>query len=585
MGLSLGLLLTLNSKPLYSATSQIFVSTPAAVLDVSALAQGSNFTQQRVKSYAQLINAEGTLLPVIQKLGLETTPEKLGRQIRATVPIDTVIIDVNVKDESPVMAMQIANAVASEFSNSVQSLELPGVQGETSVKASLSRQATVPSSPVSPKLSLNVALGLLLGFTIGLFIALIIHFGDLTVKNSDHLFGLPLLGAFKFEKKAKGQPLVSRLQPYEARTEEYRQLRTSVLHLAEQSRASVIGITSALPVEGKTTTSINFAYSLQEAGYRVILIEADMRRPQISQYTENKDKVNKQTGLSSLLQLKTKTNLAQEIRKSIFHDQINKIDVILSGVVPNTPTELLSNGNLSKILASIRKSYDFVILDCPPVLPIADTPVLSEYVDEFILVVKAGNTRVQQFKGTVEILQKVNARIMGVVLNMIPLGRKSDEYGYQYGSYRAYNYKSSPGYAPRNIDNQKSGNDSGELAEMKPGDRSPRYAPKSDRSPRYAPKSDRSPRYAPKSDRSPRYAPKSDRSPRYAPKSDRSPRYAPKSDRSRDLSDEKDFDFEKFIAEITGQQEEPDTSFGKSVQKKFGDWLSRQKNRPNKKED
>ena len=182
-GLSLGLFVTVISKPLYSATSTIFVSTPAAVLDVSALAQGSNFTQQRVKSYAQLISAEGTLAPVIELLKLETTPKKLAKQIRATVPIDTVIIDVTVKDESPLLAMQIANAVALSFSKSVQQLELPGALGETSVKASLSRQATYPDEPVSPKLSLNILLGVLLGFIIGLFISIAIHFGDLTVKN------------------------------------------------------------------------------------------------------------------------------------------------------------------------------------------------------------------------------------------------------------------------------------------------------------------------------------------------------------------------------------------------------------------
>ena len=540
VGLLFGLTLTLASKPLYSATSEIFVSTPAAVLDVSALAQGSNFTQQRVKSYAQLVNAEGTLNPVISQLKLDTTAVQLAKQIRATVPVDTVIIDINVKDRSPVMAVRIANAVAQQFSISVQQLELPGIQGETSVKASLSREATVPTSPVSPNLSLNIAVGLLLGFGIGFLIAIAIHFGDLTVKNADHLQGLQLLGTFKFEKSAKVEPLVSKLNPYDARTEEYRQLRTSVIFQTEKSRSSVLAVTSALPVEGKTTTSLNLAYSLKEAGYQVLLMEVDMRRPQIAQYTDTKTKPGTSAGLSNLLQINTKANLAREIKSKIYHDKVNQIDIIFAGPTPNNPTELLANGNLIRIIQLVRKKYDYVILDCPPVLPIADTPALSEVADEFLLVVRAGTTRIQQFKGTAEILQNVNAKIMGVILNMIPVGRKSDEYGYQYGSYRAYGYNSSPSYAPRDADLRKN-------SSLKSGSKVTNSVADN--------QSERTPRYEPKFERTPRYEPKSERTPRYEPKSERTPRYEPKSERKIVKPTVKNDDFDNFVSQVLMSQE------------------------------
>jgi capsular exopolysaccharide synthesis family protein len=487
LGLSLGLLATLSTKPIYSSTASIFVSSPATILDVSALAQGSNFTQQRVKSYAQLINAEGTLGPVIAQLGLtNTTPEKLASEIKATVPVDTVIIDVTVKDESPVLAKNIANAVAVQFSSSVQQLELPGTLGETSVKATLSREASLPLSPVSPKLSLNIALGILFGFSIGLFIAIAIHFGDSTVKNAEHLMGLQLLGVFKYEKKAKIEPLVSKLLPYDSRTEEYRQLRTSVLFQSEKNRSYVIGVTSALPVEGTTTMSLNLAHSLNEAGFKVILIESDMRRPQIAQYILQAKTAKVKYGLSDLLKVETRAGLESRIKKATFADEVNGMDVIFAGPVPSNSTELLSNVVLANIVSSLRKRYDYIVLDCPPVLPIADTSVMSEVIDEIILVVKAGSTRIQQFRGTVEILQNVNAQIMGVVLNMIPTGRKSDEYGYQYGSYRSYDYKSNPGYAPRKEDLTILSNDQEELGNIKQSS-----SPKSERAPRYAPKSER----------------------------------------------------------------------------------------------
>ena len=163
------------------------VSTPASAIDISALATGSSFSQQRVKSYAQIINSPINLAPVVKKLGLNVSPEKLANQITASAPLDTVLISLTVNDTNPKRAADIANAVAKQFGNTVKALELEGVNSESPVKVSISKYAIPASAPSSPKKSINYALGLLLGFGLGIGISSLLKLLDNTVKNEDDL--------------------------------------------------------------------------------------------------------------------------------------------------------------------------------------------------------------------------------------------------------------------------------------------------------------------------------------------------------------------------------------------------------------
>jgi len=366
LGFIASVIITATTTPLYQSNAQLFVSTPAAALDISTLATGGSFSQQRVKSYAQIINSPMTLKPVIKMLELSLTPEQLAEQITSSAPLDTVLIDITVTDPDPLLAADIANAVTDQFGKTVAALELRGMGSDSIVKVSTVQNAIAATSPTSPKRSINYALGFLLGFGLGIGIASLRRLLDNSVKNEDDLTGTPLLAAVGFDTMADE--------------------RTNLQYLRPDSPTKVIVVTSALPNEGKTTSAMNLALSLTQAGSKVLLMEADLRRPKISIYMEFPAKA---TGLTEILS-STKSISPQLLKKNIHRYQDSKLDVLPSGVVPPNPAELLASHRFDKLIAVLRKKYQYVIIDCPPLLPVTDAAIVSARVDGSILVVHAG---------------------------------------------------------------------------------------------------------------------------------------------------------------------------------------------------
>ena len=449
--------ITFSATPLYKSEAKLFVSTPAAALDISTLATGGSFSQQRVKSYAQIINSPMTLKPIIKKLELDLTPEELAEQITSSAPLDTVLIDISVTDPDPLLAADIANALTEQFGKTVAALELKGLGSDSIVKVSTVQNAIPATSPSSPKKAINYMLGILLGFSIGIGIASLRRLLDNTVKNEDDLTGTPLLAAVGFDKMADEKPLITQIGRYAARTEAFRTIRTNLQYLRPDSPPRVIVITSALPNEGKTTSAMNLALSLSQAGSKTLLIEADLRRPKISIYMEFD---SKSSGLTEILS-STKSISTLLLKKNIRRFEDSKLDILPSGVVPPNPAELLASQRFDKLIAVLRRKYQYVIIDCPPLLPVTDAAIVSARVDGTILVVHAGTTKKPQFTGARDAMVSVGSSVLGVVLNMIPESSLEYEYGYRYGYPRYYGNHYLPygskkdainGYQPRQED-------------------------------------------------------------------------------------------------------------------------------------
>jgi succinoglycan biosynthesis transport protein ExoP len=429
-------IVTVSTTPLFTATAQVFVSTPATALDITGLAQGSSFSQQRVKSYAKIINSPLTLEPVIEKLKIDDTFTEIAQRLKATVPLDTVLIDISYQDEDPLKAANIVNEIGLQFSNTASNIEF----GDTSqgIKVTLVGYATPPTQPSSPKLRLNFGIGILLGGLVGLAFRLLIALFDSSVKNERQLNGERLLSTIVFDKIAVSKPLVSEISKYSPRTESFRQLRTNIIHAKKEDsdRNQVLLLTSSVPGEGKTTSSINLSYILAEADYKVLLIEADMRRPTASRYL--KADIS-EFGLSDYLQSKHVGISNQTINKYTQKKTTDLFDTIVSGKLPVNPAELLGNGRLEPFLVKCREIYDFIVIDSPPLLPVTDAAIIAPMADEVLLFLKAGSTKENQFQASVTALQSVSASLLGVVFNMIPIGtRDYMNYGYQHGYVSPY---------------------------------------------------------------------------------------------------------------------------------------------------
>ena len=444
VGLVIAAAITFTTTPLYESQAQIFVSTPASTLDISALATGSSFSQQRVKSYAQIIISPKTLEPVIQRLDLKMDAKTLSSMVTASAPLDTVLISLTITDTNPQRAAKIANAVADQFGITVGDLELHGIGIDSPVKVSTVKDAIPADSPASPKKVINLALGLLLGFGLGIGIASLRKLLDNTVKNEDDLLGTPLLAAIGFDEIADEKPLVTQIGRYAARTEAFRTLRTNLQFLNPDAHPQVIVMTSALPNEGKTTSSINLALSLAQAGAKVILVEADLRRPKVPLYLEMS---SMSEGLSDLISGPKKLT-PQGIKAMLHPYESTGLKVLLSGMIPPNPSELLSSKKFEELIDMLRKQFEYVIIDCPPLLPVTDAAIVSAKADGCVLIVHAGATKKPHFIGSRDAIKAVGSNILGVIINKIPESSLEYEYGYRYGYPRYYGANYRP-YAKR----------------------------------------------------------------------------------------------------------------------------------------
>ena len=214
-----------------------------------------------------------------------------------------------------------------------------------------------------------------------------------------------------------------------ASIEAYNLLRTNLyFSLADVVGGKVVGVTSPCPQEGKSTTSLNLAYALATAGHKVVLIDADMRRPSIASVLE----MPLSPGLSNLLVDEN----TDAIRSAVVHENLS---VLLSGDIPPNPSELVVSDKMKALIEKLRGAYDYVIVDLPPVNLVSDPIMMSRHLDGMIVIVRHGHTRRRDVNDAVRSLKLVNAKILGFVYN----GAKTAKKRYRKSSYYRYSYYTS----------------------------------------------------------------------------------------------------------------------------------------------
>jgi len=298
--------------------------------------------------------------------------------------------------------------------------------------------AKTPSRPVRPDKRKNILLGVLGGLAIGLGMTFFVEYMDRTLKSVreiQHQLDLPLLAiiprAKRFaeeDQKWESYFLIDE-HPKSSEAEAFRALRTNLKFAALENHSKSVVITSCGPKEGKTTVVTNLGISLGEAGVRTLIVDTDLRKPQMHSIFD----VEKSPGLTDCLLEDA------SLDSVIYPSGKNNLWVLPCGTVPPNPSELLDSEPARKTLEEVTHRFDFVLCDSPPVGGITDAAVLSSYMGGVILLLQAG--RVDKFyaKRVKEQLEKVRARIFGVVVNMIELGKAGYYYDYYY--YTPYYYK------------------------------------------------------------------------------------------------------------------------------------------------
>lgn len=427
VGAGAALLASLLQTPLYTSSTQLFVSTRDGT-STSDVFQGSQFSQQRVASYAQLLTGEELASRVIERLNLSMSPAQVSNEIAAIALADTVLINVTVTDPSPQRARDIAEAAGEEFTAFATELETTDPGGSSTVKVTVTQRPQVSGAASSPKTTRNAALGALIGLLGGVGLAIARARMDRTVKEADDataVTGAPVIGLVLRDSGLERRHVVDRVGSSRS-LEDYRQLRNNLQFLNVDQPPKVIMISSALPSEGKTTVAINLALALAEAGRRVTVIEADLRRPKVTRYLG----LVGGAGLTNVLTASADISDVLQTRRA---DGGVEVTVLAAGPLPPNPGELLASSHMQSLLDKLRGENDYVLVDAPPLLPVADASGLAVHMDGTLLSVRYGNTRKDQLAQAAATLERVGAKTLGVILNIVPpKAQMAAAYGYGY---------------------------------------------------------------------------------------------------------------------------------------------------------
>ena len=413
--------------PLYSADSSVYFSLRQSASNTD-LNQGAAYTQAQMLSFAQLATSDITLQRVINGLELHTTSNKLARDISVTSPQNTVILNISVSSPSAITAARIANSVASNLATVVVELapaDDAAVGGKSSptVSAKVIDPAVTPKTQTSPNKSRDAAIGGLLGLLVAIIASILFTRLDTRVRSVEAVESVtdtPVLGQIgKLQPNADSRPVMVRA-PNSEEAEFFRRARAGMRFASIDKDVRVILITSGVPGEGKTTFSVNLALAMAETNARVLLLDADFRRPRVASAL----------GLEGAIGLTTVLIDGVTLAEARRPYGTTTLDLLLAGDVPPNPSELLSSARLAQVLAELSTEYDVIIVDSAPVLSVADATFLAPHVDLTILMVDTSKIRKAQLAKSIRSLEVAGAHISGIVLNRLKLSKRRDDYYY-----------------------------------------------------------------------------------------------------------------------------------------------------------
>ncbi len=307
----------------------------------------------------------------------------------------------------------------------------------------------VGASRIQSRGRVNVFLGALLGLILGVGAAFFLEYLDRTVRTSsdvESLLGIPVLGVIPRLRRieedgeeaggiVRGLPLVVALDPLDPAAEAYRNLRMNLMFMStEDDPIRTVLFSSPGPSEGKSTTAVNFAVMLAQQGQRVLLVDADLRRPSLHRALD----VLREPGLTNLLVGDA------GVRETVRPNVLPNLDFLPSGPFPPNPSELLNSKAMGRILEEFEGRYDQIIIDSPPVLAVTDSAILAVHTDGAVLVLRSGETEQRAAERSVDQLRRLGVRVFGAVLNEVSAASPDESYYLQY--YYSYHPSSGGGW-------------------------------------------------------------------------------------------------------------------------------------------
>ncbi|MFW5733583.1 MAG: polysaccharide biosynthesis tyrosine autokinase, partial [Oceanidesulfovibrio sp.] len=365
----------------------------------------------------------------LSKARYDSLVKSLEKQERQVLELNKLAAEYKTLQSDAVGAREIFNMLVQRFKEASVSEDMP------TVNIHVVDAAQLPSNPVRPKTFLYLAAAAFFGLLLGLGLVFFLEYLDNTLKTPEDVkrwLATPFLGVIPYQKGvASDTPgsLISVNDPKSLPSEAYRSLRTSVLFSLADQEPKTLQVTSAGPGEGKTLTAINLAVTMAQNGSRTIIVDCDMRRPMVHKTLG----LNRLRGVSNIL-----ANPKEEIDSLVQESGIPNLYVMPAGPIPPNPSELIGGKRMQDLLDYLKPRFDKIIVDTPPVTAVTDSTLIANKVEGVVMVVRAFATSRDVVRTGLDALRKINAKILGVVLN----GVKLEKEGYYYYQYYYYYYAS-----------------------------------------------------------------------------------------------------------------------------------------------
>ena len=399
--------------PLYSASTTLMITRQADATQI--LYSDIQISRQLVQTYREIVRSYRVLEMVIANRALPYSVGELRDKVEVQAVRDTELIIIEVTDPDPVMASGIANEVALSFMDQI--VEIMNVENISIIDA-----AITPDRAVSPRVPLNTAVTFVVGLMAAIGFVFLLEYQDRTIKDpseAQRLLGITVIGVIP---EVANKQLFASSNPRAPASEAMRTMRTNIQFAGIDKELKRILVTGANPACGKSTVTANLGVTLAQTGAKVLLVDADLRKPTMHQIFE----INKEPGLTNLI-----INPEMTTEKVIQKSGYNNLYILSSGPVPPYPAELLNSAKMKALVELIAKEYDYLVFNSPPVIAVTDSAILSTLTDGTLFVLDYGRVTRDEAAWALEQLGKVQAKIIGTVLNAVPYS-KSYYNGYQY---------------------------------------------------------------------------------------------------------------------------------------------------------
>jgi succinoglycan biosynthesis transport protein ExoP len=418
-------------KPVYEAQTTLFLGKESEKVSLSIA--DIQLNNQLVTDYRELLKSNLVAETIQQKLDVNVG--KFKSSVNVQTVKDSRIFKISYQDNDPKLAADVVNELAviiKQMANDV--IQVKNVK--------VIDVAKEPKYPVSPNKKKNVAIAGFLGLALGAALIFLLEMLDYTFKKPEEVerqLGLNVIGVVpKFEGGKRGKAekkdqkkieldylknLITKNDPKAPASEAFRELRTNLHYISVDKELKTLVVTSPSLGDGKTVTAVNMAVTLAKSGSKVLIIDADLRKPKVHHYFGIKNA----EGLTNML---TEDIDSKNINTASI-DGISNLSILPSGPIPPNPAEILSSNKMRQMLENLKSEYDIIIVDTPPVGQVTDAAILAGITDGALLVFASAQTRIDMAKRAKKALDSVNTNIVGTVLTKMDIGRTS-YYNYKY---------------------------------------------------------------------------------------------------------------------------------------------------------